>query len=639
MTESASDADVPVGPLGTPRSAHIRELILEVHDRRLSGEALADADVIAAHPDLMPELEAELQDLALLRAARQAAQGVEPATLDRDPPQVLTVSALNRPLDDDSDEEPLPVIPGYRIVRRISQGGQAAVYEAVQESTTRPVAVKVMWGGALAQPNAVARLDREVHILAALDHPNIVQVIHRGRTPDGSHYFVMDYVDGPTLDQHLRTLFRDHPGPLAQVLGLFVKVAKAVEAVHRRGVVHRDLKPSNIRVNAEGEPRVLDFGLASLPPGHGGRNLGETVTATGQVLGSLPWSSPEQAEGDHDRIDARTDVYALGVMLYQALTGTFPYDVHGPARRVIESIVSARPTPPSRAASKAALSSDSTATSASGTGLHIEPELDEIVLTALAKSPDARFPSAGVLGARLEAYLEGLNRPSPPPQPTAAGRRRALAFGGLAAAAIIAASLWSGWPFDPFHSGAAHQADPAAVLPLLRPDASLKLPIDSAGPPPGCVMSEPIGGAGGQPFTETVAAPGRLVGLRCTFVQWDQHEVINSVQAIYQTPNGIGYGERHGPPAGRVEQVIAREGYRIGKIEVSGGLRVDGFRMTFVPSDAKAPHTNAAYESDWHGGTAQKPSVVIRADSADVAGVFGRVGQQLDALGLVLRPR
>ncbi len=163
-----------------------------------------------------------------------------------------------------------PVIPGYHILRDLKPGGQAFVYLAVQRSTGRKVALKVMRDGPLANASSRARFDREVQILAALSHPHIVTVLDRGVSADGCQFFAMNYVDGRSLDEFLSDLqAREHPfrapGNRDEALPLFMQICDAVNAAHMRGVVHRDLKPSNIRLDEQGEPHVLDFGLARAP--------------------------------------------------------------------------------------------------------------------------------------------------------------------------------------------------------------------------------------------------------------------------------------------------------------------------------------------------------------------------------------
>jgi len=278
------------------------------------------------------------------------------------------------------DPEPVS-LPGYRILREIHRGGQGVVYLAVQESTQREVAVKVMIGGPLASPIALARFQREVSVLSRLRHPNIVTIFDSG-CEAGRLYYVMDYVPGEPLDVHAERCDLS----IRSSLDLFSKICDAVNAAHLRGIIHRDLKPANIRVQEDGEPQVLDFGLAKLLEE---QESDHELTRSGQFYGSLRWASPEQAEGRIELLDLRTDVYSLGVILYHLLTGIFPYDVTGSPHDVVANIVGAEPVMPR--------------TLRRG----IDRELETIIIKCLAKDPEKRYESAGALGRDIRLYQAG----------------------------------------------------------------------------------------------------------------------------------------------------------------------------------------------------------------------------------------
>ncbi len=281
---------------------------------------------------------------------------------------------------------PLGVLPGYTIKREIQRGAQGVVYLAIQEGTKRKVAIKVMREGPFAGPSDKARFEREIHLLAQLNHANIVTVHDSGSTVGGNYYFVMDYVDGQTLDACITGPQR----PIDDVLRLFVKICDAVNAAHVRGVIHRDLKPSNIRIDSAGEPKVMDFGLAKLTkPDATDKAFPSVTTLSGQFVGSLPWASPEQAEGASNKIDVRTDVYSLGVILYQMLTGRFPYDVTGSMRDVLGTIIETEPVKPRTLRRQ------------------IGDDVETIVLKCLKKERDHRYQSAGELSRDIGRCLKG----------------------------------------------------------------------------------------------------------------------------------------------------------------------------------------------------------------------------------------
>lgn len=286
-----------------------------------------------------------------------------------------------------------PIAPdafaGYRILGEIHRGGQGVVYQALQESTRRKVAVKVLKEGPLADAIERARFEREVDALSRLKHPNIVTIHDRGQA-GGFAYLVMDYVAGDALDDFLADNIADIT--LDDRLALFVKICDAVNAAHLRGVIHRDLKPGNIRIDEEGEPRVLDFGLAKFDLGAAARTSpgrSRNLTESGQFIGSLPWASPEQAAGRTDLIDTRTDVYALGVILYQMLTGDFPYSVVASLPDVLNNIIHVEPVRPRSIQSA------------------LDDEIETIVLKCLAKEPERRYQSAGELARDVRRYLAG----------------------------------------------------------------------------------------------------------------------------------------------------------------------------------------------------------------------------------------
>jgi tetratricopeptide (TPR) repeat protein/tRNA A-37 threonylcarbamoyl transferase component Bud32 len=287
-----------------------------------------------------------------------------------------------------ADRSAPPQIPGYDDLREIRRGGQGIVYSGVQRSTKRRVAVKILIGGDLAGDAARRRFEREIDLAASLRHPGIVRVYDSGLTSAGWPYLVMEFVEGLPLSEFLRTsdpASQSHSP--SKVIPLFAKVAAALAHAHQHGVIHRDLKPSNIRVDSAGEPRILDFGLAKLHTSQ--PSDASVVSQSGQFVGSLPWASPEQVSGDAALVDVRTDVYALGVMLYRELTGRFPYAVDGNVRDVVDAILTADPPAP-RSLSR-----------------EISEDCQTVVLKCLAKDPARRYQSAADLEADLAALITG----------------------------------------------------------------------------------------------------------------------------------------------------------------------------------------------------------------------------------------
>ncbi len=225
--------------------------------------------------------------------------------------------------------EPPPVresIGNYRVLRKLGEGGMGVVYEAEQSQPRRRVALKVIRGGRHVDELHLRLFKREAESLGRLRHPGIAAIYESGSTPEGQHFFAMELVSGRTLDDYLRARPEPfEPAELEHRLRLFVRICEAVHYAHQRGVIHRDLKPSNMIVSEESGSatpaiKILDFGLARITDS-------DVASATmqseiGVIKGTLPYMSPEQARGNPEEIDLRTDVYALGVVLYQMVAGT-----------------------------------------------------------------------------------------------------------------------------------------------------------------------------------------------------------------------------------------------------------------------------------------------------------------------------
>lgn len=285
---------------------------------------------------------------------------------------------------------PMPpdgTVPGFRLVEEISRGGQGIVYRAIQSDSKRLAAVKMLLAGAFASGRQRQRFEREIEIAARLRHPSIVSVFGSGVTSDGRRYVAMEYVSGKPLDRFVRERLplkgRGGRARTDQIMRLVQLVADGVGHAHASGVMHRDLKPSNILVDAEGKPRVLDFGLArSSESEHG-------ATVTHEFAGTVAYAAPEQFSSTAGLVSTRADVYSLGLVLYTALTGTHPYPCEGSIAEVSKHVLTTEPAPPSRFVPR------------------LPSDVETIVLKALSKDPSRRYPSAGAMASDIDDYLNG----------------------------------------------------------------------------------------------------------------------------------------------------------------------------------------------------------------------------------------
>ncbi|MEW6071109.1 MAG: serine/threonine-protein kinase [Planctomycetota bacterium] len=287
----------------------------------------------------------------------------------------------------------LPPVPGYEVEGELHRGGQGIVYRARHLATRRAVALKVMLDGAFSSAEKLRRFEREIELAAGLRHSGIVTVYDSGTSADGRAYYAMELVDGQPLDGFVaaRADWR-----LEELLCLFLRIGAAVQHAHQHGVIHRDLKPANVLVDRGGEPRVLDFGLAKAFLADSGEEA--ELSRSGWFLGTLAYAAPEQVRGDRAAIDVRTDVYALGVLLYELLTGTRPAGDTTDVRALATAILEVDPEPPSRRRRRS---------SPRGPGLVIPADLDVIVGHALAKDPSRRYQSVGELLRDVERCLAG----------------------------------------------------------------------------------------------------------------------------------------------------------------------------------------------------------------------------------------
>src|SRR5947207_50453 len=263
----------------------------------------------------------------------------------------------------------------YRIEQEIARGGMAEVYLARDESLNRQVALKALFPEFAREPSFVERFRREAQAAANLNHPNIVGIYDWGQE-DGTYFIVMEYVEGRSLRDLIRSEGLIDPGRAADITA---EIASALAFAHRSGVVHRDVKPGNVLITPQGNVKVTDFGIARAGASDG-------LTQTGSVMGTATYFSPEQAQGLP--VDGRSDVYSLGIVLYEMVTGVVPFTGDSPVA-VAYKHVREEPLAPSQR------------------NPEVPPDLEKIILAALAKDPDHRYQSADDMREDLLLFRRG----------------------------------------------------------------------------------------------------------------------------------------------------------------------------------------------------------------------------------------
>jgi serine/threonine-protein kinase len=299
------------------------------------------------------------------------------AWLGPDAAEEATLAPRSGEAADEPGPSSWPPLPGYEIVGELGRGGMGVVYLARQQSLDRLVALKMILAGGHASDLDLIRFRTEAAAVARLQHPNIVQVYEVGEH-NGLPYFSLELCGGGSLAAKLR----EHPLPASQAAELVATLARAIHEAHQRGIVHRDLKPANVLLTADGTPKISDFGLAKQLDSQVGR------TQTGAIVGTPSYMAPEQAEGKSRGVGPATDVYALGAILYELLTGRPPFQAETPLDTAMK-VVSEEPVPPRRLRPKLAR------------------DLETICLKCLEKEGRRRYASALELAEDLRRQLDG----------------------------------------------------------------------------------------------------------------------------------------------------------------------------------------------------------------------------------------
>ena len=316
-------------------------------------------------PELLPEVRRRWKAFRLVDGSL-AALFPDPET----PPGADAIVAVPHPAE-------LPQVPGYRVEALLGRGGMGVVYRAWHLRLNRAVALKMLLAGPCARPEELERFLRESQAVAGLGHPNIVQVYDMGDV-EGRPYFTMELVEGGNLADQIRGV----PQPAHQAAARVATLAEAIHAAHQSGIVHRDLKPANILLTRDGTPKVTDFGLARRLEGDGG------LTLSGVPVGTPSYMAPEQARGKRQAIGPATDVYALGAILYELLTGRPPFRAES-ATATLQQVLTDEPVSPTRL------------------NPQVPRDLTTICLKCLSKEPHRRYASAAALAEDLRRFLRG----------------------------------------------------------------------------------------------------------------------------------------------------------------------------------------------------------------------------------------
>jgi hypothetical protein len=434
----------PTNP--SSREDQVNALLAAYLDAAAAGRPPDRQELLARHPDLAAEL------TAFFAEDDQVRRLAEPL---RPPPEDDTLAPAQTAADPSLGV--VRYFGDYELLQEIARGGMGVVYRARQVSLDRIVALKMILAGHLAGEDDVQRFRQEARTAAGLQHPGIV-ALHEVGEHDGQHFFSMDFIEGKSLAD----MVREQPLPPAQAIRYVRQVAEALQFAHERGVLHRDLKPSNVLVDRFDTPRVTDFGLAK----HLDKDAG--LTASGAVVGTPSYIPPEQASGQRGVVGPHSDVYSLGALLYELVTGRPPFRAATPVDTILQ-VLQDEPAPP-RLLNPA-----------------ISRDLETVLLKCLAKDPARRYRAAKDLADDLQALLDG--RPVRARRPglvERAGRwisrnrsPAALAgLSGLAAVVLVTAFLFGVEQYGQWQRGWLYLENEGPVLTgeVLDPDGRRVLP-------------------------------------------------------------------------------------------------------------------------------------------------------------------
>ena len=353
----------------------------------------------------------------------------------------------------------------FKILEKIGSGGMGAVYKAEQPEMRRFVAVKILHPRYLSRPDLVSRFRREARAMSHLSHPNTARVFLYGQLDDGACYFVMEYLAGKNLAQTVRA---EGPMDVTRAVNIMVQVCGALEEAHKQGIVHRDLKPENVFLTTQGGisdyPKVLDFGLAKVTEREM-RPGSLILTQEGMVFGTPEFMSPEQARGE--KLDGRSDIYSLGIIMYELLTGKLPFDANQPME-FIQKHIKEPPLPLSKRAPNR----------------EWPPGLWEVLEKSLAKKVDQRFATANEFAGALKNVL------SPTSQPPAAVSQPV----SLSPAAPMQSGPMQSGPMQagPMQS-APMQSQPMQPSPVQSSPMQAPMQSPATQPPQSAVQAAPLG--------------------------------------------------------------------------------------------------------------------------------------------------